>query len=86
MSGLKNWKNGVTFYRYETEGRACCGDDENWEFDCGYIHLNMPQSCIPVEISSRQLDTQFGNLGERSRPETQFRSCWQTAQDHVGTK
>lgn len=37
----------------------------------------MPQSCIPVEISSRQLEMQFWNLGERSRPETQFGTCWQ---------
>lgn len=37
----------------------------------------MPQSYIPVEISSRQLDMQFWNLGEGSRPETQFGNSWQ---------
>lgn len=73
--GLKNWKDGVTFYRYEeTGGGACCGDDENQEFDSGYFHLNMPKSYIPVEMSSRQLAMQFWNLGERSSPETQFGS------------
>ena len=66
-SGLKNWKDGITFYRNEeTEGETCCVDDENQEFDSGYAHMNVPKSYIPVEMSRRPLATQFWNLGERS--------------------